>query len=665
MTVHHLLSICASISILVCGGLPLQSTRAFAATIAGDPVNLTAVWANDGGDKVTRDELRVSKKVTSVANRLWDGSQITMFGAKNEVVNFNLILEAAKVDAANVSFTFNQLTGPSGALIGSIAATGNGVFDWTERNIENFFVRYLQIKGIGGLSYETSYDERHVPKRFQRPWSGAGIASGTWTDRPDHDKYYPEIAVPLEAVPTFTIVAGQNQSIWSDIYIPKTAVAGIYTGTVTVAEAGHVSYQIPVSLLVRGFTLPDAPTSKTMMYLGYQDINKRYTGQNSPRAGTPQGELSQLVRNRHFQMAHRHKLSIIDSNEGLGEWDTDAPRPDWLPKLDGSLFTAANGYAGPGVATGNGIYSIGTYSSWSWNTGSQRVINTHSDNWVKWFTANAPGTEYFLYLIDESANYPQTQGWAASIRANPGVGRDLMSFATIALPTALAQTNGVDIIASTMDVGDTATWQNAFDKVRASGKKFYMYNGKRPAEGSFATEDDGVALRELAWGQYKKGIDRWFTWESAYYNDTQGGRGQTDVMNNAESFGGPTHLNAEVGQTGYNSTNGEGVLFYPGTDTVYPASSYGLQGPIASLRMKHWRRGVQDVDYIAQAMAVNPMLTTQIVSGMVPKALWENGIDDQSDPTWKRCDISWSTNPDDWETARSRLADIIEGARGN
>jgi len=115
------------------------------------------------------------------------------------------------------------------------------------------------------------------------------------------------------------------------------------------------------------------------------------------------------------------------------------------------------------------------------------------------------------------------------------------------------------------------------------------------------------------------------------------------------------------GQAGWNYFNGDGVLFYPGTDTRFPAESYGLSGPFASLRLKMWRRGIQDVDYLTLAAAINPTRTAQIVNEMVPLVLWEYGVDDPDDPTWVRTDISWSTNPDDWEAARAELADIIEG----
>ena len=44
----------------------------------------------------------------------------------------------------------------------------------------------------------SNYDERHIPHRLWRPWAGQGKASGLWEDRPDAEKMYPDIMVPLE-----------------------------------------------------------------------------------------------------------------------------------------------------------------------------------------------------------------------------------------------------------------------------------------------------------------------------------------------------------------------------------------------------------------------------------------------------------------------------------
>ena len=39
--------------------------------------------------------------------------------------------------------------------------------------------------------------------------------------------------------------------------------------------------------------------------------------------------------------------------------------------------------------------------------------------------------------------------------------------------------------------------------------------------------------------------------------------------------------------------------------------------------------------------------------------MWQYGLDNPADPTYVHSDISWSTDPDDWEAARAQLADII------
>src|SRR4051812_42536603 len=72
--------------------------------------DVTAVWANSGEDKVTRDELRATRG-KPVINSVWDGTKVSLFGGRNEVVAFNVILEAGARGASNVSVSFDTLTG--------------------------------------------------------------------------------------------------------------------------------------------------------------------------------------------------------------------------------------------------------------------------------------------------------------------------------------------------------------------------------------------------------------------------------------------------------------------------------------------------------------------------------------------------------------------------
>ncbi len=623
------------------------------------PSNIAKVWANEGGDKVTRDELRANTNPNSVLNSVWDGINISLFGARNEVISFNLVLEVPTTTATNVNVSLTSLTGPGGASITTTTTAGNGVFNFVGRNIEFFYVRYLEIKGLSSDLAFDHYDERHIPTRCRRPYDSNGVGSGTWNDRPCHNKFYPEIAVPLELHSPFPITSGRNQSIWGDIYIPKNTPVGLYTGTVTITENNVTTWQVPLKVLVRNFTLPDIPSAKTMIYFSQENINDRFLGNPYPNPGTAQYIQGLQIADKHFQIAHRHKLSLIDGYTSIAQMSEA-----WVARLNGSLFTLANGYDGVGLGVGNNVYSIGTYGSWPWQGGTQAQMQSNTDAWVNWFDSQSFGssTEYFLYLIDESSNYPQTEQWANWINTNPGPGKGLMSMATIGAPTALTNTPSLDLPTSFMGVGITSTWENAASQYAGkTTKRFFMYNGSRPATGSFATEDEGVSHRVRAWAQYKKKVDRWFYWESTYYDNFQGNTGQTNVFQKAQTFGTCCSTSTTLGETGNNYTNGDGVLFYPGTDTRYASDNYGVTGPFVSLKLKHWRRGIQDVDYLTMAAAINPTQTAQIVNAMIPKVLWEYGVSDVNDPTWVRTDISWSTNPDAWESARAQLADIIEG----
>ena len=620
---------------------------------------LTAVWANDGGDKVTQDELRASDGL-NVVNSLWTGNAITLFGAKNEVIDFNLVLEAAGAAAPGVSVAMSNLTGPGGALIRHANRPTDKLFDWTSTESELFYVRYLQILGLsdntfGGLA---SWQEATYPRRAQCP-AGVGCA---WAARPVANKFYPDIAVPLETTPSFSIASHNNQSIWADIYIPKTAAAGAYTGALTISENGVATHRVPITLTVRNFTLPDAPSSKSMLFTAVGDLTPRY------------GSAAPGAMNNQVLVAHRHKISIIDDNFGLG-FGTLQPAPQWQSYLSGAAFTAANGYSGPGAGVGQDVFSIGTYGSMTEGASETQALFTQQFNgWESWFEAHSPATERFVYLCDE-INCEQAKPTLATQlnwwEAIAGVGKNLHSLATqrlVGAPTNLSDPvsswpfSQGRLLNNRLINGSSAHDQRLADAVLAAEptRRLYAYSGQRPGSGSAAIEDDGTAMRELPWGQYKKQIDRWFIWESTYYDDYQNGRGNINLFTTADTFGPDSIVDPSYGLI-YGS-NGNGVMFYPGTDQLYPANSYGLGGPIASLRLKYWRRGVQDVDYLTLANVIDPVAVAALVTKTVPKVLWEQQcVAPKDDCSYTYSPISWSDKPDDWEAARAQLAHIIDG----
>jgi len=352
-----------------------------AASLPG--ANISGVCANEGGDKVSQDELRATNHTENltgkVVNRAWNGSTVLLSGARNEVVSFNLVLEAAYASATNVSVSFDTLSGPNGATIQSTPASGNGVFSWVNRPIELFYTRYLQIKGLSFFGYYKG-DELIYPTRFRLPTFNAnGNGIGGWNDRPDHDKFYPDILVPLELNQNFTISAGQNESIWSDVYIPKSATPGTYTGNITVREGSTVSRVIPVQLTVYNFALPDVPTTKVMAPFTSSDVMWRYAtgygGYANPLS--TDGQRVRTISDRYYELFHRHKIALLGDNDcPVADHPCDAS----VPRYTGQLFTAANGYDGPGVGTPVGVYAVGLYENWSWRGGSEAEMWQHTNN---------------------------------------------------------------------------------------------------------------------------------------------------------------------------------------------------------------------------------------------------------------------------------------------
>jgi hypothetical protein len=627
--------------------------------------SVTAVWVNDGSDKVVKDELRASQG-GSIHNRIWDSNTIHLFGARNEVVNFNTIIECASYMAQDVRISVSDLVSKDGGRISSRHAEGDSVFDYRGRNIELFYVRYIQIKGLSQLAYTPVYDDRHVPKKLQLPYPIVkGVFQGKFKDRPNADKYYPDIAVPVEAVGPIAIPKGENQSIWVDIYIPRDVAPGLYQGTLLIEEARVTYARIPIELEVLPILLPDEFHAKTMVWINEPDINFRYTGVrwNDSKGAVPEvKEVMDKVWYRHFQMGKRHRVSLITDGVELY-------RKEQFSRLgkvyDGKLYTTAYGYEGPGYGLPQDVYSIGTYGAWrslkqSWETNSRESMWANSDKIVKFFEEHYPQVEYFLYLLDEpkQKDLAMVEQWAKWVKENPGPGQRLKTLSTIALPQQQMHLPSVDI--AFMLWGQRDVWEKALGKLKSTNGEIMSYNGWRPSSGTFMIEDEGIALRLNGWIHFKHDISRWFYWASTNYRNPSFVNREVNVFREANTFGRTKEtIDPRYGETGDSYGNGDGLLFYPGTDTLYKDDSYGLQGPIASLRLKLWRRGLQDFEYLKLAREADPAAADALVKGMVPESLWELGVSDTNDPTYVHKGISWSINPDDWEAARRQLANII------
>ncbi|HIJ53767.1 MAG TPA: DUF4091 domain-containing protein [Planctomycetes bacterium] len=174
-------------------------------------------------------------------------SKVDIKSARNEVESFQVVVTALKENIKVVKVESSDLIAKDGAKIG-------------RENIKLFRAEYVRVRRstpraeLGpGL-----YTDPLVP--FINPLTGKPIEPRRqFTER--WGEPVTTVGHEMYAVP-FELFRGQNQPIWIDIYVPKDVPADIYKGKLTITAAGNISDQIPVTLTVWDFTLPDGPTHK-------------------------------------------------------------------------------------------------------------------------------------------------------------------------------------------------------------------------------------------------------------------------------------------------------------------------------------------------------------------------------------------------------------------
>ena len=145
-------------------------------------------------------------------NAVWDGRTIQLFGGRGEYVSYQLVINRVDLSRplTNVKVVPGDLTGSAGVI-------GGGDIEL----FKNWYARN------GNGQWQPAY---------LVPW---------------------ERGRPLEIPDSRRGIADQrNQSMYVDVYIPRQAAAGTYSGTVTV-EAGLDKAVLPIEVRVYDLTLPD------------------------------------------------------------------------------------------------------------------------------------------------------------------------------------------------------------------------------------------------------------------------------------------------------------------------------------------------------------------------------------------------------------------------
>jgi hypothetical protein len=550
---------------------PLLAAATFA---AGTARAAPSVWAVDDGEKIKRDATSLGFE-RGEDNPVWaPGLPVRLFALRNETVAFQVVVEADDAELDGVSVDLDALAGPGGAVL----ANAPGAEDPTRfvgRPIERFVEHYLDVtRASGGRVAGESIG-----------WlDGAAPKAGAWTGA------VPDALIPVEVAPAWSpyplrIAPRTNGVVWIDVTVPRDQPPGVYTGSVVVRAGSAPLATLPVELEIEDAVLPDR-ILRTMLYYDRSELDRRIGG----------GDAAE----RHlWQLLHRHRLTALHDAKDVA----DVQRQ--LAALDGTAFTAAAGYEGPAAGAGDGVLSIGAYGalgapSEAGVAAVERIADELTSRRV------LETTDVFLYAKDEDCQSPWAKQWKALLAKETRPNAKRVRLAWTCDDHAAGQPVDVPIQLETFDPAETA-------HARGAGKEVWVYNGVRPMDGAFLTDTEAVSPRVNGWIGAMNDIGRWFFWETTFwYDDNRGGHGAYDPFVTAETFHNASGDWCE----------GDGVLLYPGKQVDrFTEHSIGMAGVVASIRLKEWRRGIEDAGYYQLARAADRAAADAIAARLVPAAM--------------------------------------------
>lgn len=567
------------------------------------------VWAIDDGEKIKQDA-PPEALARGAGNPVWSpGQPIRLFAMKNETVAFQIVVAADASPLAGVTVELESLATESTAI-----ANAPGAVDPTRyvgRPIERFVEHFFDVpRPSGGKQPGESLG-----------WApGSGPNAGKWTGK------LPDALIPVEVAPAWspypmTIAPHTNGIVWIDVTVGKSQPPGLYKGPLLVRAGGVVLASLPVELEIVDVTLPERPV-RTMLYHARDALDRRM------------GQSANAAEEHYFRLLHRHRMSPMHGAM------TAAETARRLPMLDGSFYTAQRGYEGPLEGMGDGVLSLGTYGGF----GVPDATKLAAVEEIADLLANKSlfaTTDTFVYAIDEDCSSPHGAKWKALLAGSKNQSVKNVRVAWTCSESASKQPVDIPIQLATFDAKETA-------RARALGKEVWAYNGRMPQTASFLTDAPAIGLRVNGWLAGMFDIGRWFFWETTFwYDDNRGGHGPYDPFVTAETF-----HNADG-----DHSMGDGVLVYPGKQVdMFTSHSIGMSGVLASIRLKNWRRGIEDAGYLQLAHAADASRAEAIARDLLPRVL--SAAKDGQPP-------SWSDAPKPYFDARRALLALIpRGASG-
>jgi hypothetical protein len=414
----------------------------------------------------------------------------------------------------------------------------------------------------------------------------------------------PETGVRLpgdrfEAAP-FSVPAGSNQPLYVEVYVPQDTPPGVFTGTITLTASGLGLTRVPLTLTVWDITLPVTPS-----------LQSNFGGM---------GDVANQPLYKQMLMTHRIAPAYPDGA-------TPSCREDGsIDSTDEAVVLA------DAIARGLSSYQLPFWEDWPYDDplGTDRDMVVLCLRNLEAFVRDLDfAGRSHLYVVDEPNSADRYQAvrdyFAVTEEADPEI-RLLVTEQPWTQDEAWGTLNGsVDIWVPLFEFLDDPR----IAETLAAGDEIWSYTAL--VQGDVALPhwqiDFPLAnFRATPWLNALSHLTGILYWTTTHWSRTG-----TDVWVNPDTYQEDTSWDGTL------HYNGEGSLFYPG-DAV------GYEGPVASLRLKALRDGMEDYEYVELLRQAGMTSDADTVIGIVARS-------------WTDFSAAYA----DYAAAREQAASVLEG----
>ncbi len=415
---------------------------------------------------------------------------------------------------------------------------------------------------------------------------------------------WPDALPPLDK--PLTVAPKRNQPLWITVHVPVDAKAGDYDGTLTLTGKGIEPQQIPFTLHVWNFAIPERNCQETAFGISPGNIYRYHNCKSA--------EEKRAVLELYWKNFAEHRVSVYNPTP------LDPIRVTWNPKSDPPSATVDFSAFDKEMERRIREHHLTNFNlrieGMGWGTYENRQPGKIGE-----FVAGTPEYEAmfsdyvrkleshlkekgwlsmaYIYWFDEPE--PKDYAFVAEYTARlkkyaPGLARMITEEPNAPFIDALEKAG------TSIDIWCPVSYNFSDDEAKKRQEKgervwWYVCTGPKEPFCTLFIDHPGTELRVWYWQAFQRKVVGSLVWESTYW--TSPTAFPKEAQNPYEDpmgyvSGGPPGSKRYWG-------NGDGRFVYPPLEAATPGRNDGqpiLQPPVSSIRWEMIREGIEDYEML-------------------------------------------------------------------